>query len=455
MSKPWSPMKGLNVTQVNRLAASLLVMTALTARADDLLTVYQQAAASSPLLAEARSRLQAERSGTDIARSALAPRLTADGAIGRNNLDLNGFGATPINDTYSPSSYSVTLTQPLINGSAWSNLQAAHSKAQGYEAGLMAVQQDLILQAADAYFAVLRAEALERTALSRQTLLRKISDRAESEQRAGAEDRIAVEEARARLDGARAELLSARNDVQLARRTLERLTHQPVGTLADLKRLEPQGPIPDKMEEWVQSAANCQPILDQARKELQTSRYLISAARRGRWPIISLNAQYRHSDGEFIPDLERRESQIAITAVWPLFQGGKIRASKARAEALEQVNHYKLEALEDKVTLDTQRAFLNLKNSAAQLTATRRALQSAGTALKATQKGYDIGDRSVVQLLDSEQRRANAESDYYLALYNQVLARMQLKASAGVLSENDVKAINNLLTPATESGNEK
>jgi outer membrane protein len=429
-------------------AATALAVTApfATAQVADLLTTYQQAAAASPLVAKTRARRDAERFGKDIARSALAPHLTAAGSISRSDLDLSGFSASTIDESYNPSSYSVTLTQPLINGSAWSSLQASRSNAQGVEAGLLAVQQDLILQTADAYFAVLRAEALERTVLSRLALLQKISERAEGEHRAGTGDLIAVEEARARLDGAQADRLSARNRVDLARRALERLTHQPVEALADLETLDPQGPVPARIDEWVQSAENNQPVLEQAREKLQASRYKISAAARGSWPVVSLNAQYLRSDGSFLPDMEREETLIGVAVVWPLFQGGAVRASRARAEALAQVDQYELEALQDRVRLETQQAFLNLENSAAQLTATRRALESATTALKATQKGYEIGSRSMVDVLDSEQRHAAAESDYTLALYNQVLARMQLKASAGVLSEQDVNAINDLLT---------
>lgn len=433
--------------RVTRFAATVLTVTSIHVQATDLLTAYRQAAASSPLVAQAQARLQAEQFSKDIALSAFAPRLTAEGSVSQNNLDLNGFGTAPINEAYNPSSYSVTLTQPLINGSAWSTLQASRSKAQGYEAGLLAVQQDLILQTADAYFTVLREEALERTALSRQTLLQKISDRAEGERRAGTGDIIAVEEALARLDSSQSELLRARNGIQLARRALEKLTHKPVvDALADLKMLEPQGPVPDSINDWVKSAINSQPMLEQARKELQTSRYMISAASRGRWPVVSLNAQYNRADGSFAPSIERRESLVGVSAVWPLFQGGEIRASKARAEALARVNQHGLEALADNVTLDAQRAFLNLENSVAQFNAAQRALESATTALKATQKGYETGSRSVVELLDSEQRHANAESDYYAALYSHVLSRLQLKASAGVLSEQDIEAINQLLT---------
>ncbi len=425
------------------------------AQANDLLTTYRLAKESSPLIAQAQARLDAEQFGKDIARSALAPRLTATGSVSQNDLDLTGFGSTPIDESYNPSGYSVTLTQPLINGSAKSNLEASRSKAQSVEAALLAVQQDLILETADAYFSVLRAEALEQTVLSRQVLLQKISDRAEKEHQAGTGDIIAVEEARARLDGVQADLLSAHNRVLIARRALERLTHQPADTLADLETLEAEGPVPDRMEDWIQSAESHQPILEQARQELQASRYKIDTANRRRWPVISLNAQYNQAEGSFIPAIDRTEALIGLTASWSLFEGGEIKASRAQAEALARANAYGLKALEDNVRLNTQHAFLNLKNSVAQLSAARQARTSSSTALRATQKGYEIGTRSVVDVLDNEQRYANADSEYNIALYNQLLARLQLKASAGVLSENDVSAINDLLTPAPVSGSEQ
>jgi outer membrane protein len=432
------------------IATILQTVNAATAAPVDLTTVYRQAAESSPSIAQASARLNAEQAGKNIARSALAPRLVAAGSLSQNDLDLSGFGPAPINESYTPAGYSVTLTQPLVNGAALSALQAARSKVQGYEAALSAVRQDLILQTAEAYFGVLRAEALERTALSQLALLQETKERAEGEHRAGTGDIIAVEEACARLAGAQAERLAARNRVELARRALERLTHQPADALADLIQLEPQGPVPDRMEDWVGSAVGNQPALAQARQELQANRDLATAAGRGAWPVVSLQAQYSDANDTFIPGMDRRESLVGIGAVWPIFQGGETRAAHARATALAQASQYGVEALEDKVRLDTQRAFLDLENSVALLGATRHALDSAETALAATQKGREIGSRSVVDVLDSARRRADAESNYYQALYNQVLARLRLKASAGILTEKDVHAINQLLTPGTQ-----
>ena len=101
--------------------------------------------------------------------------------------------------------------------------------------------------------------------------------------------------------------------------------------------------------------------------------------------------------------------------------------------------------------LDTESAFLTLKDSVAQLGASVKAVESAQISMEATQKGYEVGTRSIIDLLDSVQNLASARRNYTLTLYTQVLARAELKASAGVITVKDVEAVNTLLLPVPPS----
>ena len=426
-------------------AVTCTLVASASAQTLDLLTAYRLSADSSPVVAQSMAQFNASHYETDIARSALGPRLMLEGSAGLNDLELSGFGPQSIDESYTPYNYRLSLTQPLLSLAAWSGLQSTRSTLQAREEELRAVRMDLMLQVSESYFSILRAQAMERAALTQQTLLKEMADSAESAYRTGSGDIIAVEDARARLDAAEAQLLSARNQVLMASRSLERLTHQPVATVADLDSLEPQAPAPDQLAVWEATATENQPLLIKAQLEVQANYQLADAADRSRWPVVSLNAEYGYSDGVFAPDINRRESLVGISAAWPLFQGGEINATKARAEALALASRYAMENLEDQVRLETQRAFLDLQNSVAQLTATKRAFQSSTTALGATRKGQEVGSRTVADVLDSAQRHARAESDYYLALYNHVLARLRLKAAAGVLDETDIAEINALL----------
>lgn len=419
--------------------------------ADDLLSVYEQAAATSPALAAVHSQLNADRETLPLARSSLLPHLSAGAGIGGQNLDMRGFGGDfglplpKILDTYYDAAYSVSLTQPIVNGQAWVGLRQADAVIRAAQASVLAAEQDLITEVANAYFGVLRAEADERVSRNHKELLQTILNQAEAFLKVGSGDIIAVQEARAGRDAADAALIRAENAVRIARQRLERLTHQPVGLLADLGPFSPEGPNPGQVDPWLDTARENQPLLNQAREQLRASLDEVEFQRRAHWPKLHLNAGYSFDKGSFLPSLEANRARVGLTVSVPLYEGGETTAKTKRAAAQAKATQYHLKDLEDQVVLDTESAFLNLQNSVPELLAMKQSVASNLTSLEGTRKGYEIGSRSVVDLIKVVNDYVTAERNYSVALYNQVTARVHLKAASGVLSGEDVKALNSLL----------
>lgn len=419
--------------------------------ADDLVSVYQQAAVSSPVLARARSLLKADEAALPLARSNLLPHLNASGGVGGANLDMKGFGEdfglplAPLKDGYYDASYSVTLTQPIINGQAWVGVRQADALIRAGQAAVLAAEQDLISEVADCYFGVLRAEAEERVSRNQKELLQTILAQAEAFLQVGSGDIIAVQEARAGLDAAEATLIRSQNASRIARQRLERLTHQPLGALVDVGTLTPEGPNPNQVGLWLSTARENQPLLNQAREQLKVARDEVEIQRRAHWPKLNLGAGYSYEKGSFLPSIETNKMRIGVNVSLPLYEGGEISARTKRAAAQAKANEYHLKDLEDQILLDTESAFLVLQNSVDELLAAQQAVTSYRTSLEATRKGYEIGSRSVVDLLKVAYDHEAAQRNYYVALYTQIMARVRLKAATGVLCEDDVKAVNTLL----------
>jgi len=428
-------------------------------RAENLLTIYRQALATSPTLQAARSELAAEQATRGVARAGLLPHLKAAAAVNYNDTTIQGFGkdfvggsvppgmfAGDIEETYSGGSYSVRLVQPLVNGQAWSAVKTADARIGSEAAAVTAVEQELILQVVDTYFNLLRAQADEQVVLARKKRLTEALAQAEADLQVGAGDIIAVHESRADVDAVEAALIRARSSVRIARRRLERLTHQPIGRIADLGRLQPRGPEPDHIDLWIQSAMDQQPRLVRARQQLTAAREQIRFARRARWPDLDATAGYGYNKGILLPSTERRQGRVGLQLTLPLVEGGailaKVRLAEARAEAL---THH-LQELEDRITLETESAFLLLQNSVAGLVAATQARTSAQLSLQATRKGFGLGVRTIIDLLAGIQALEDAERVYYQARYDHVTLRVRLKAAAGVISTADVVAINQLLT---------
>lgn len=416
------------------------------ALATDLFGCYQMAVKTDPVLARARALLDSARAERPLARSKLLPRASGEAEVSTRNVHIKGFLPYTIKDSFIHDSYSISLQQSVLNGPAWADLQAANQDIKAAEAALIAARQDLISRVVDAYFSVLKARADAQVARSNRKRLERIYDQAQMFLKSGAGDIVSVYEAKARLDAAQAQVISADNAVHIAYRELERLTHAPTGELNNLKKdIRCLLPEPDDMDAWVKAALNHQPLLAKAKSRLLASEHLVEKARRERWPKVDLYAARTFARGEMLPDTRTGEWIAGFRVTVPFFLGGEIGANVEKAMGISLAARHELQDVKDGISLAAREAFLNLRNSVPQVRAARQAVESAKISLDATQKGYKVGTRTVVDVLDRVTDYDNALRRYNLALYGHIRARVRLKQAAGLLSEKDVKSINTLL----------
>jgi outer membrane protein len=412
---------------------------------EDLATAYQQANNSSPIIAQARAQLDADLAGKPLARSALLPHVNASASGGMNTARVTGFGTQTISTGYHSDTFSASLTESLFDGQSLIAMRQADSRIQSSEAALAYAQQAVASEVTQAYFGVLEGQANERVAQKQVQLLQGIYDQTDASLKVGTGDIISVQEARAQLDAATADLITAKNAVAVAQNQLERLTHHPVGVLQDVSTLQAIGPQPDTVDAWVAAALKNQPLLRQARATLHVSVQQVQYAERARWPTLTLSGVGQHAAGTLIPPVAIDQVGASLNLSIPIFEGGRTRASLHQAQALARANRENAANTQDQITLDTQTAFLNLENSVAQYRAAEQSVTSAKVSLEGTRTGYEIGSRSIIDLLTATTSYAAAQRNYYLALYTQLVARTQLKAAAGVLTPLDIEDINSLL----------
>jgi outer membrane protein len=72
----------------------------------------------------------------------------------------------------------------------------------------------------------------------------------------------------------------------------------------------------------------------------------------------------------------------------------------------------------------------------------RQSVASSRSALRATERGMEVGNRTIVDVLDSRRRVFEAERDYASARYNYLANLVRLRAAAGSLLPADLEAIN-------------
>jgi outer membrane protein len=140
---------------------------------------------------------------------------------------------------------------------------------------------------------------------------------------------------------------------------------------------------------------------------------------------------------------------IGLQVQIPLYLGGAVssrvrQATWNREKALEDV-----EVARRQTELETQRAYLNLSTSIAQVKALEQALVSSQSQVDSTRLGYEVGVRNSVDVLNAEQQLFTAKRDLLQARYNYLVNIIRLKAASGIVAEPDLADINQqLLTSA-------
>jgi outer membrane protein len=423
----------------------MMALNGVPSMAEDLQAAYQQAASSSPLIAQARAQLDADLAGKPLARAALLPHINADASGGLNTAHVTGFGAQTISTGYHSDLFSASLTESIFNGQAFTAIEQSDSRIQASDAALAYAQQVVALEVTQAYFGVLQAQANQRVAQQQMDLLQSIDKQTRASLQVGSGDIITVQEVQAQLDTARADLITANNAVTVAKNQLQRLTHQPVEALQDITTLQPTGPQPDTIDPWLVSALKNQPLLQQAQATLKVSEQQVQYAKRARWPTLTLSGIGQHAAGMLVPPVAIDQIGASLNLSIPIYEGGSTRAGIHQAEALSKASRANVVNIQDQIKLETQTAFQDLEDSVAQFQATQQSVTSAKVSMDGTRKGYEIGSRSIIDLLTATTNYAAAQRNYYLALYTQLVARTQLKAAAEVLTPADIEAINTLL----------
>ena len=139
----------------------------------------------------------------------------------------------------------------------------------------------------------------------------------------------------------------------------------------------------------------------------------------------------------------RRNYSIQLSM--PLFQGGAVNSR--RKQAYSQFNQADENTLftERRIIQEVRSQFSNVVTLVANVTAQKQAVVSATSALEATQVGYKVGTRNIVDLLQAEKNLYSAEKNLANAKYDYILANLRLALAAGTIEPNDIIEINSLL----------
>jgi outer membrane protein len=450
-------------TTTASLVALCVLLGSNPASAVDLVGVHDLAVKNDPILQAADARREAVGENERQAFASLLPNLGGSAGANRgdstNTISPTEFTPKVIREQdIDTENWNLNLNQVIYNQANYEALDIARGQGSQADAQYQGTYQDFLLRVSIAYFEVLTASDRVIFAEAEELALQRQFEQAEQRFEVGLTAITDVHEARASFDNARARAIVSRNQLADAREGLRQLTGQYFEEIDPLQETLPLlRPDPDSMEEWVDIALQTNPFVASARYAVDIADANTRLQRSGHFPTLGFNATY----GEFTnnaldltndigavvatTDLVQEELRYGIRLDVPIYQGGVVTSRTRQARYELNATQFDLDNQQRFTMRDTRNAYRAVIAGIEQVQAFGQALISAESALEATQAGFEVGTRTIVDVLLAQQRFYGAQRDNSLARHTYILNHLQLKAAAGLLGEQDLIAVNRIL----------
>ncbi len=451
--KKLSSMKSLIV------AAALCVLPGV-ASAATLLEIYQQAIQSDPLIHEAEARRLAALEASPQARGVLFPQVSFSGGYTESSFEnpsaFFGDQLVDLDVESETTDWTFTARQTLFRWDQIVGLRQADKRVARAEADREAAQQDLIVRVTQRYFDVLAAEDRLRAIHANRTAIARQLEQAKQRFEVGLIAITAVQESQAAFDQAIADEILAKRQLATAREFLREITGEYISDLdAPGDDLPLNSPDPASESAWIDLALSQNLALTSARLDERLARDEISSRRNGHYPTIDLVARAgstdstdtRVIDGLGFPsiDSENTTDSISIEFNVPLFSGGVTSSRVREAVYLHRASMENLQRVTRETERQTRDAYLGVLSEISRVQALEQAVESSRTALEATEAGFDVGTRTIVDVLNSQFALFQAMTNYQQSRYDYILNVMRLRQAAGTLQVQDLEALEQFL----------
>ena len=422
------------------LISTVAVLSALPSSAANLAEIYDLSVNNDPQLAAAKAGYLAQREIKSQAKAGLLPRVVVGGAASDNKR------RTKLNDqAYNDNSWQVVINQPVFRLDRWFLLQQSKNIEAQAKAQFTAEQQQLIYRVAESYLSILEAQDRYGASIAERDAVQRQLEQVQQRFDVGLVAITDVLESTAAFDTSAVSVIEAEGAQTVSFESLLRLTGQSFSQIESLSADFPvEYPEPRDEEAWVNAALQQNFSLIAAREAVNSARKQIQIARSGHMPTVDAQAYYaesRSGGGGFFgsaTDIRAMELQLNV----PIYSGGLTQSQTRQAGyQLEQAQR-NFDLTQRTVVENTRSLYSALNTDVARVKARQKGIDSSQSALDATQTGYEVGTRNIVDVLLAQQRLYAAQFQYASARYQYIKDTLRLKEVVGTLSPEDIYALN-------------
>ena len=427
----------------NKTKITPLILLAMSGavKADSLSEIYGLAKQHDPELLEAAAQRDSAFEAINSTRSNLLPQIDLTAGYVYQDTDRHEADGSSGN-------VNLGLVQSIYDRGSWISLNISEKTAREADARYAVTQQSVIYNITEAYFDVLSAKDNLRFVQSEKEALAKQLNQTEQRFAVGSAPITDVQDAQAQYDNVVAQEIQAQNSVENALEEVRAITGQPASNLSvlDINRFSTSMPELSA-NDLVQKASNENLQILAGRIQKDIAKEQISLADSGHLPTISLTTGYEYTKNfdepnnpvtGYTQDDDENLFNVGVSIDLPVYSGGRVTSEGKQAQYQYVAASQDLESTYRDVEKNIRAINNNIRSAIGSIKAYEQSLVSAKSALEATEQGFMVGTRTMVDVLDSTQNVYQAQKNLSDARYQYILSRVQLKQATGSLSEQDI-----------------
>lgn len=439
--------------KVSLVSLALLSSLSLSTYAEDLLDIYKEALQRDTQVTQAKAEAQAAHAGLSEATAALLPQIDVVGNLTKTRTNvIDAYNARGSNKQ---ASGAINLSQTLWRHSSWANRSIAEKTATLKDLAYADAQQNLIVRVSNAYFNVLNAaDTLKFQKANNAALKRQLSE-ANRRFNVGLIAQTDKLEAQAAYDLSNAAVIAAENALINSKSEIRML----IGREIDVNKLAKideskfaATSVSNDLIKITKKAEENNLALQQAVISRDIAKDNITLARSGHEPTLDFNARAQTGYTEYDTQVTQAEAgfvdnnswahSVGLTLNIPIFHGGATSAAVDKAQANYIYAQEGLEKAHRTLLTNVSNSYNNVNAAISSVTAYNNYKVSADSALSATKAGYEVGTRTMTDVLNATQNLYDAMQKSAQARYTYILSRLSLLYAQGDLKVEHIDQIN-------------
>jgi outer membrane protein len=397
---------------------------------ESLVRAYQ----GNPQLNSERARQRSTDEGVSQALVGYRPQVSIDLSAGLNGVRNLLPGGDTASATLKPWSAGITVKQTLFNGMKTTNtVRQAEAQVRSGRETLRGIEQSVLLDAVTAYMSVLANQSLVEAQRVNVTFLRETLASTRKRLEAGDVTPTDVAQAEARSSRGTADLNAAEVNLAVSQATYAQVIGSPPG------RLMPAEPVdrllPQRRDEAIVVSRREHPSIVSASFDVDAAQYAVNIAESGLYPTVGVQGNVSRSSetDTTLGTLRTDSASVLGQASVPVYDGGMAASQVRQAKETFAQTRLQLDRIRAQAESAVAAAWVTNEGSRIALTAAESEVRAASIALSGVQKEAQAGQRTTLDVLNSQQDLTAARARLIQAQRDRVIASYTLLSAVGRL----------------------